>query len=218
MTTSIIIPVYNQQQYISRAIRSALSNHTTSSPVSIVVVNDGSTDSTPDIIQSFLPSIDIIHNDQRQGLPFSLNKAIKSTTSKYVFRLDSDDYIHDRTIDILSFFLDNNNHIDAVACDYLLVDDLQDTVQHVSSQSHPIGCGILFRKDHLISLGLYDPQMLWHEDKEFMSRFNEHYSVYHLPLPLYRYHIHGQNMTLDSVNSERYLELLRQKESPNSDN
>lgn len=210
MSTSIIIPVYNQELYIGRAIRSALACKSYSD-VDIIVVDDGSTDGSCEVIKSFGDKIHFLQNSKNMGLPYSLNRAIRTSSSKYILRLDSDDWIHCRLVDILSFFLDNNNDIDAVASDYYIVDEKQNKISHVSSKEEPIGCSILFRSEHLIDIGLYDNEQRWHEEKELMARFSQKYSVYHIPLPLYRYFRHESNMTLDKSNMDHYQSILNQK-------
>jgi len=208
MTTSILIPVYNQEKYIGRAIRSALSNCLFSN-VEVVVINDGSTDSTQSVIDSFSGQVRSFSFPVNRGLPYALNHGIRKSTGKYILRLDGDDWLHDRTVDIMSFHLDSNNLLDSVSCDYYLVDDRQNKVEHVSHRDHPIGCAIMFRREHLFDIGLYDPSMRCHEDKEIMSRYLDLYQIYHIPLPLYRYHIHGSNMTLDSRLMSTYQDILR---------
>ena len=212
MPTSIIIPVFNQQKFIGRAIRSAIANRKYT-PIQIVVINDFSTDYTEKVLKGFDNEISLINNNKNMGLPYSLNVGIKKSSYKYIFRLDSDDYIHEKTITTLETILDMNNEIDAVAVDYVLVDDRQNTMMKINAKDNPIGCGIIFRKENLIDIGLYDEDMKWHEDKELFSRFSKNYNIYYFPVPFYRYHIHGNNMTLDNYNYEKYLSILKDKEN-----
>ena len=111
MTTSIIIPVYNREKFVGRAIRSALANGKMSD-IEIIVINDASTDHTLEVLDSFNNKIQIINNSKNLGLPSSLNVGIKKSTGKYIFRLDSSDYIHEKTIVTLRTILDLNNNID----------------------------------------------------------------------------------------------------------
>ena len=75
MTTSIIIPVFNSEKYISRSIRSALSNKKYSD-VEIVVINDCSTDHTLDSILPFMDKIIYLENDSNMGLPYANKKVL----------------------------------------------------------------------------------------------------------------------------------------------
>ena len=210
MSVSIVIPVYNQQKYLGRAIRSAIASRVFCD-VEILVINDASTDHTQDVLDSFGDSVRVIQNDTNSGLPFSLNRGIRFSTGKYIVRLDSDDWIHAKLPEIMSFFLDLNNSIDAVASDYYIVDETQERKAHMSSLENPIGCAIMFRKEHLIDIGLYDQEMLWHEERELMHRFKKKYNIHHIPLPLYRYYIHGSNMTLNDSMMNKYDSLYLDK-------
>ena len=193
---TIVIPTYNRDVYLERAIRSALGTLSLYKSSEIIVVDDGSTDSTPSILSKFKGLITTIRHSTNLGLPSALNTAIKKSSSKYIIRLDSDDYVRPEYVFILESFLRYNNYLDAVRCDYYIVDDRQNKISHVDSSSNPIGCGIMFRREHLISIGLYDPTCLLHEEVDLEKRFLQKYSIEHLPIPLYMYHHHGDNMSL----------------------
>jgi hypothetical protein len=75
----------------------------------------------------------------------------------------------------------------------------------------PIGCGIMFRHQHLIDIGLYDDTLLMHEDRDLRLRFLEKYGIARVELPLYRYRRHNGNMTNDTSASEAYERKLREK-------
>ncbi len=195
---SIIIPVYNSELYIERSIRSAIKNRNLVPSLEIVVVNDGSTDLTPDILKKFEENNEIvlINHKKNLGLPSALNTGIIKSTGQFIVRLDSDDFVLENYCYLLSCFLKNNNNLDAVRCDYFLVDKLQNIVRRVNAEEIPIGCGIMFRREQLIDIGLYNPQKLLHEDKELEERFLKKYQIKRLPISLYKYFIHGKNMTL----------------------
>jgi hypothetical protein len=77
----------------------------------------------------------------------------------------------------------------------------------------PIGCGIMFRSDHLIEIGLYDDAQLMHEDRDLRVRFLEKYNIARVELPLYRYRRHPDNMTNDRSAWNHYEERLKAKHS-----
>ena len=68
-------------------------------------------------------------------------------------------------------------------------------LKRVNADVNPIGCGILFRIENLLDIGLYDKTFLVHEDKDLRYRFLKKYSIYRLPIPLYRYRKHDSNIT-----------------------
>ncbi|MFM7899492.1 MAG: glycosyltransferase, partial [Actinomycetota bacterium] len=114
---------HDEERYIGRCLRSLLAQRFPRDQFEIVIVDDGSTDRTPAILETFASEVRIIRNDSNLGLPASLNKAITATHSKFVVRVDADDYVNAAFLDVLYLFLAENPRLDAAACDYLLVDD-----------------------------------------------------------------------------------------------
>ena len=74
---SIIIPVFNQEKWIGRCLRSLLNQTMERSNYEIIVVDDGSTDRTAFALDLFLDEIKLIKNDNNRGLPAALNIGIK---------------------------------------------------------------------------------------------------------------------------------------------
>lgn len=97
---SIIIPIYNTQDYVVDCVASALNQ--TYQNIEIILVNDGSTDLSMEIInRTFNDSRIVILNQINQGLSAARNTGIKHATGEYLFFLDSDDAIVDEAIEIL---------------------------------------------------------------------------------------------------------------------
>src|SRR5437868_6754219 len=87
---SINTPVYNGEKFIARAVQSVLAQ--TYGDFELVVVNDGSKDSTAQILNSFTdPRIRVIHQEQNQGISRTRNHALRSSRGDYVAVLDADD-------------------------------------------------------------------------------------------------------------------------------
>lgn len=98
---TIIVPVYNVEKYIGECIESLL-NQKTKYKYIIKIINDGSTDSSKQIIQSFMndPKIQFLEK-QNGGLSSARNFGIKNIESDYVLFVDSDDVIKDNTVELL---------------------------------------------------------------------------------------------------------------------
>jgi glycosyltransferase involved in cell wall biosynthesis len=208
---SVIVAAHDEERYIGRCIRSLLAQRFARSQFEIVVVDDGSTDRTSAILETFGADIRVIRNDKNLGLPASLNKAITSTHSKFVVRVDADDYVNAAFLDVLYLFLAENPGFDAAACDYLLVDDREEVLRRADAMKEPIACGIMFRTEQLIDIGLYDESFLRHEDRDLRVRFLDRYSIHHVPLPLYRYRRHDDNITNDVAAMNFHEERLNEK-------
>lgn len=213
MKVSIIITAYNSEKYISRAVRSCLEQSFHKKEYEIIVVDDGSTDNTGEILKSFGEWIKVIHVGENKGLPNASNLGIRKALSRFVVRVDADDYIHEDLIKIEYLYLALNNEVDAVSCDYLLVDEKENIIVRKDASTEPIACGIMFRKDLLIDIGLYDEKFKLMEDEELRIRFESKYKIDNLKYPLYRYRKHENNSTNNKDLMEHYRNLLNQKHS-----
>lgn len=89
---SVIIPAYNVENYIEQAIESVLSQ--TALPNEIIIINDGSTDNTADILKLYETNnlIKIVHTSNK-GLGEARNRGLKESTSEYIYFFDSDDLL-----------------------------------------------------------------------------------------------------------------------------
>lgn len=187
---------HNEERYIERALRSCLNQSAPQEQYELIVIDDGSTDATARIAESF-DGVHVLSNGAQLGLPASLNRGLKAAHSRFVVRVDADDYVHHDFVRVLSLFLELNPHMDAVACDYFRVNEHEEHLEHVSCVDRPIGCGVMFRKERLIELGLYDESFLMAEDLDLRLRFQQRWKMHRVELPLYRYRLHGENMTAD---------------------
>ncbi len=210
-TTSVIITAYNVERYIGRAIRSILNQSITRDEYEIIVINDCSSDRTRFALEVFEDDIKVINNEEELGLPASLNKGIRKSKGRFVVRLDGDDYVHTDFLKVLDLHLSLNDHIDAIACDYLLVDNDENILGKMNCMEEPIACGIMFRIDQLIDIGLYDENFLAREDEDLRVRFLEKHKIERVQLPLYRYRRHSNNLTNDKKKMGKYNRMLEEK-------
>ena len=74
----------------------------------------------------------------------------------------------------------------------------------------------MFRKDRLIELGLYDESFLMAEDVDLRLRFERRWRMHRVELPLYRYRIHGENMTHNREAHAEHIERARRKDTDGS--
>lgn len=208
---SVIVAAYNQERFIGRCLRSLLHQTISHEDYEIIVVNDGSTDLTSYALSQFHDAIHTISNAKNLGLPASINLGIMAARSEYVVRVDSDDYVNHNFLNFLYFYLDQNHYVDAVACDYLLVNDAEEVLERVNCMDRPIACGIMFRKEQLIDIGMYDEKFRCHEDQDLRIRFERKYRIQRLELPLYRYRRHENNITNDDKAMEKHFQELIEK-------
>lgn len=212
---SIIITNYNYGKFISRAIRSCL-DQSIAEQTEVIVVDDASTDSSVPIINGFGDKIVTIFLDKNMGVSYCSNLGIKMAQGMFVMRVDADDYIHNKTVELLSTFLIMNESYSFAYSDHIRVDNNEAKHERISLNNlealHDHGAGILFKKSHLEAIGLYDEEMKNCEDMLLIKRLGAAgYKGIHVQLPLYRYFRHDKNMTNDVAAREHWKKIVRVK-------
>ena len=91
-----------------------------------------------------------------------------------------------------------------------MVDDKENFLRRENCIENPIGCGILFKKDKE-KIGLYDEKFKYHEDLDFRLRFEKHFKIDRLKIPLYRYRRHHTNITNNTIKMDIYKDRLNKK-------
>ena len=209
---SIIVPAYQASKYIERCLRSLISLRADNFSYNIVVIDDGSTDGTADIVRNFFPDVILSVNPENMGLPSSLNIGIRAVSSQYFVRVDSDDFVDSMFLEFLYYAIAHNDEFEAICCDYYTVSDEGQRVARMSAELDPIGCGILFRRDKLVAIGLYDADFHAREEEELMIRFQKaEYQLLRLPLPLYRYRQHDNSITSNLEMMDKFSEELKRR-------
>ena len=222
---SVVVAVHNQERYVGRCLRSLLHQTLPHESYEIIIINDGSTDRTSYALELFHDGYEksyrcvrVFTNEENLGLPASLNRGIRAARAPYIVRVDSDDYVNADFLNFMHYFLDHNPHMDAVACDYLMVNDAEEVLERGNCMERPIACGIMFHKQHLMNVGLYDEDFRCHEDRDLRIRFEKKYTIARLEVPLYRYRQHENNMTNDTEAMEHHQENLIRKHGPDGAN
>jgi glycosyltransferase involved in cell wall biosynthesis len=208
---SVIITCHNYARFLSRAIRSAINQTIDSSEYEIIVVNDASTDETQKVMKTYSGKIKPLNLKKNVGLAAARNEGIKTALGRFVVNLDADDYMDENLISIESLFLNLNSSWDAVSCDYFLVDENEEHIQRISGSEKPIACGVMFRTDLLLGIGLYDENFKMREDEDLRIRFEKNHNIKNIDLPLYRYRKHENNMTSNKKGMAKYKKKLKTK-------
>lgn len=109
MKVSIVIPLYNTEKYIARCIDSCLQQ--TYQDIEVIIINDGSTDSSPEIAGEYADRYDFIKmiTTENRGLSAARNCGMTNSTGKYIYFLDSDDWIDADCIDKCVYYAERNN-------------------------------------------------------------------------------------------------------------
>jgi len=185
---SVIIPCYNQGQYLDEAVDSVINQ--TFKDFEIIIINDGSTDQfTIKKLKNYTkPKCCVIHSDN-QGPSIARNIAIKRSTGEYILPLDADDRIGPNYLEEAVKILDNHNKIGIVYCDAELFGDgngrweLPEYSLEKILMGNLIFCCALFRKnDYLETIG-FNPNMIygWEDWDFWLSLIERGKEVYKLP-------------------------------------
>lgn len=210
---SIIIRNYNNAPYVGRAIRSCLNQTFRASE--IIVVDDASTDNSKEVIDTFREKIVRIYLNKNVGVAEAANAGIRNALGRFIFILDSDDYINSNTTLFMREILDKNPDIGFVYADHICVDENENQLNRVNLDTlekilrH--GAGIMMRKSYLEKLGLYDTIMRNAEDHELLLRYIKNFNGFRIPIPFYRYRQHPNQITKNQKEREKWEKIAENK-------
>lgn len=213
---SIIIPCYNQGQFLADAIQSALIQ---SYPhKEIIVVNDGSTDNTADVARSFAHAVHYIEQPN-QGISGARNAGIRYCKGEYVSFLDSDDVYLEDTLATTVSYLENHPHIFLVCGDALLLRNgtvlglkssisgrprnhrnfRWETAEYYATPSTVTVRRLCFERTGLFAESLTRGAEDWH----MWVRMSRHFDMSYIDKPLIYYRLHEKNITGDKERIDR---------------
>lgn len=136
---SVLMPAYNAEQYLREAIDSVLAQ--TFTDFEFIIINDGSTDQTEEIILSYAdPRIVYVKNEVNLKLIKTLNKGIDLAKGKYIARMDADDICMPERFAVQYKFMEENQDVEACSSQmYLLIGDKISKSTALPKLS-PVGC------------------------------------------------------------------------------
>ncbi|MCR5701869.1 MAG: glycosyltransferase [Lachnospiraceae bacterium] len=110
ISVSVIIPVYNCERYIGKAIESVLAQKV---DLECIIVDDNSTDKTSSIVKSYMDDarIKYVKNETNKGVAYNRNLGVKMARGKYVAFLDADDYWTEDKLSVQLSFMEENGAV-----------------------------------------------------------------------------------------------------------
>ena len=210
---SIIIPCYNQAQYLEESVQSALDQ--TYEHIEIIIVNDGSTDHTEMVARQFteqFPDKVKLISKTNAGLAEARNSGIEASSGEYILPLDSDDMIHE---DLLSECLETVNRY---AVDIVTVDGqtFGEKNYRINTKEFP-ECMLLYNNCLIVTSffsrkvweknGGYKKNMdSGYEDWEFwINAYRHGFTFKRIPKILFYYRTKKESMFTEAYKKDAYL-------------
>ena len=216
---SVVMSVYNSEKYLREAIDSILNQ--TFKNFEFIIINDGSTDRSLEIIQSYNDDRIRFINQENTGLAKALNNGIAIARSDYIARMDADDIAYPERIQKQYKFLLNNPEYIIVGSNANIIDMEGNFVHHSNlpikneemkgklPETRFIHPSVMFRKDSFYKAGKYPEYMLKAQDYVLFNRMAKYGKFANIREKLLQYRIvPTANSTRDSKISERFNKIL----------
>lgn len=197
---SVLLSVYNEEKNIGNAIQSCL--HQSFGDFELIIVDDGSTDRTLEVIESFAvfdTRIKFISRPNK-GLAASLNDGLSEAKGEWVARMDADDISLPERLAVQLNYVYENPNVDVLgAAAYMRSqkgeqlgvfslpsqhERLEKTIHRSSPFIHP---SVIFKKEAVKAVGGYDERLRWAQDYDLWSRMIGSYNFHNLEEPLIIY-------------------------------
>ncbi|MBR4592154.1 MAG: glycosyltransferase family 2 protein [Elusimicrobiaceae bacterium] len=213
-TISILVCAYNAQEYISQCLDSLLTQ--TFHDIEIIIVDDGSTDETPNILASYAtkhPIIRVLHQ-KNAGPGVARNLALSHAKGKYIMFCDSDDW-YEPTMCEKMYSCINSNNVDLVCCNcvleykgnsfgrdkhrldyhYLKFEGKREISLDTKKLINSVLWNKIFKKELIDQFNISFPAIREHDDDSFVSQYlYVARSVWGLMSPLYHYRLREKSI------------------------
>ena len=235
ISISIIIPVYNVEKYVSRCLQSVFQQWNEN--IEIIIVDDGSTDSSGEICRNMIENASIIDTIQivsqcNQGLSGARNKGLELAIGKYIMFLDSDDELSPDAVSVLLDNVYSHPEVDIFYYDADIVDELnREDFINIYNRKNKIpsdkvfcaqeyfseyyvdrlvvsACLCLIRKDTIEKNGLkFDEGRLYEDNVFSLSLLLNSRYVSYLPNKLYVRRYRANSITTSSVSHKKIEDI-----------
>jgi len=230
MFLSVIICTYNREQHIERALQSLVEQNFDPNNYEIIVVDNNSTDQTPQIIKRFKtrhPHYNIVHSVvKQQNLSFARNKGIECAKGTYISYIDDDAIARKDYIFQIKKYTELYPHIKAFGGKVLPIYETEKEPEWMShyieriisivnlgekvkklKKTHPVGCNMIFKKELFKTIGKFNTALkLRSDDKYIFFKIREKgYDILYLPNVVVWHYIDAFRTTLDYVKKISFL-------------
>jgi glycosyltransferase involved in cell wall biosynthesis len=207
---SVIVATHDQASYLTQALESVLDQTLDRERFEVIVVDDGSSDATPEILRRYAHRV-VLLTQPHQGLVPACNLGLRHARGDYFARMDSDDFVAAgwlrRELEIL------DDHPDAWGVYPEYVEVMENGERRPRRADGDDGlyrlpaCGVMFRTAIVRAVGGYRP--LYWEEYDLYLRLRDRGRLLHVPEPLYFYRKNPAGMTAaPSRRRAGWLELI----------
>jgi len=211
---TVLMSVYNGEKYLREAINSILNQ--TFKDFEFLIINDGSTDRTIEILQSYQdPRIKIINDEKNIGLTKSLNKGLKLARGEYIARMDADDISYPNRLEVQYDYLKNNPEVGLIGSWNDVIDEIGNTVgfwkcNYSSEDIYYIlnfrnclaHCSLLFKKELVLNNGGYNETIKNAQDYELWSRISKVAKIYQIQRVLVKWRMDSHPINTQKETSQ----------------
>jgi glycosyltransferase EpsE len=208
---SVIMAVYNGQEYLKEAINSVLIQ--TFNDFEFIIIDDCSTDNTHKIIESFNDKrIKLFRNKVNKGQTPSLNIAVNKSKGFYLARIDADDIYMPNKLEVQFEFMQGNSDVSVCGT---MSDCIDENGNIYSNRSFPINptdiyfrmfyhspvnhVSVIMRTSDIKKVGLYDERYPICADFALWSKLVKHnYKLANIPLILTKFRVHTRSLTVEN--------------------
>lgn len=221
---SVVMATFNAREYLREAIESILNQ--TFKDFEFLIIDDGSTDDTVEIIKSYSDPRIVFHQRTHQGLISTLNYGIKVAEGEYVARMDADDISEPKRFELEVKFLDGHPDHALVGTTTQVIDTAGRTitvsVEPLRHSDLVLGLlvrnvfahgSVMIRRHALTKVGGYSSDAIHAEDYDLWTRIAQYYKVANLPQPLFKWRLNpcGVSVTRSKIQRET-VERIKTRE------
>ncbi len=206
---TVLIRTYNSRSTIERALQSVFNQTIDDSKYTVLLVDDGSTDDTLNIVEKY-SSISLIESGHKGALK-ALNLGLQNVDTEFVIMLDSDDWFEPEILEKMSLVISENPDVDLIYCDYYEVTGTKKKIVKVKENIfHTLAAGILFSMEILRSNDFYDECLIFSE-YDLLIRILPTAKKKYIEQPLYNYYRHKDSISADRSFYEKGKKQLYEK-------
>ena len=218
---TVLMPAYNAANYIDEAIQSVLEQSFTD--FELLIINDGSTDDTLDIIEYFEDKRISVISQENKGVSAALNTGLKYARAPYIVRFDADDVCYPHRLQTQYDFITLYPEYSIVgsAADYIDADGhfifthhpdahLNEEIQQLKYSVCPfIHSSVIYKKDVIVNNGGYNEYAYTFEDHFLWVNILKTKKACNLSIPLIKVRLNPESITIDEKWQSRKFRSIK---------